>query len=291
METTSNNRKSIVLLTILIVILAAALGILYMQYNKMKADNEIVQEALEEQKNQLTNELKDMMSEYEGLKSENDSLNQQIEKQQDRIKNLLAINANNLEKIKLYKKELATLREIMRSYIVQIDSLNTRNQKLVAENAEVTKALEDARKNNEELSKEKEHMSSKLETASTLSAKNISVSLLNRRGKETEKASRVVKIKTCFTVRENPIVQAGEKTIYLRITRPDNLLLANSEEDVFNYNGKTLVYSAKRAITYENKDIDVCIYWDNAGELITGKYTIDLFCEGKLIGSTDFTIK
>ncbi len=291
MENTSSNRKTTVILTVLIVILAAALGLLYMQYNKMKADNAIVQEALEEQKESLTNELKDMMSEYEGLKSENDSLNNLIEKQQDRIKNLLAINASNLEKIKIYKRELATLREIMRSYIVQIDSLNQRNQKLVSENIEVRTALEEARKNNEDLTREKEHMSSKLQNAAVLTAKNIEVTPLNRRGKETEKASRIAKIKTCFTVRENPLVEAGEKIIYLRITRPDNLVLASSEQDVFQYDGKQIAYSAKRAIQYEQKDIDVCIYWDNAGELITGNYTIDLFCEGKLIGTTVYTIK
>ncbi|MGC8804055.1 MAG: hypothetical protein ACP5PS_09860 [Bacteroidales bacterium] len=291
MENQVSNRKVQVILTVIVVILAIALGALYMQYNKMKTDNAIVQEALEEQKESLTNELKDMMSEYEGLKSENDSLNNLISQQQDRIRRLLAINASNLEKIKIYKRELATLREIMRSYIVQIDSLNQRNQKLVSENLEVRNALEEARKNNEALSKEHETMSSKLQSAAILSAKNISVTLLNKRGKETERSSRVAKIKTCFTVRENPLVDAGEKIIYLRLTRPDNLVLSSSEQDVIQYEGRQIAYSAKRAIQYEQKDIDVCIYWDNAGELITGVYTIDLFCEGKLIGTTTFQIK
>lgn len=291
MENQVSNRKVQVILTVIVVILAIALGALYMQYNKMKTDNAIVQEALEEQKESLANELKDMMSEYEGLKSDNDSLNNLIGQQQDRIRRLLAINASNLEKIKIYKRELATLREIMRSYIVQIDSLNQRNQKLVSENVEVRTALEEARKNNEALSKERETMSSKLQSAAVLSAKNITVTLLNKRGKETGRASRIAKIKTCFTVRENSLVDAGEKIIYLRLTRPDNLVLTSSEQDVIQYEGRQIAYSAKRAIQYEQKDIDVCIYWDNAGELITGIYTIDLFCEGKLIGTTTFEIK
>jgi FtsZ-binding cell division protein ZapB len=291
MENQSSNRKTTIILTIIVVILAVGLGLLYMQYNKMKADNSIVQEALEEQKESLTNELKDMMSEYEGLKTDNDSLNNLIDKQQGRIKHLLAINADNLEKIKIYKRELTTLRQIMQSYIVQIDSLNQRNQKLIAENSEVRTALDEARKNNESLSKEKESMNSKLQTASVLSAKNIIVTLLNQRGKETEKASRVAKIKTCFTIRENSLIDAGEKIIYLRLTRPDNLVLASSEKDVIDYEGKQIAFSAKRAIQYEQKDIDACIYWDNAGELIPGTYTVDLFAEGKLIGTTTFQIK
>lgn len=293
MENTTPAPKSkmTVILTVVVIVLAAALGLMYMQYTKMQSDNTIVQEALEDQKESLSNELKDMMSEYEDLKGQNDSLNTQIDKQQGRIKNLLSINAGNMEKIKLYKKELATLREIMRSYVVQIDSLNSRNQKLVTENTEVRSALEEARKSNDDLSKEKENLNSKVEMASVMSAKNVMVSPLNRRGKDTEKSLKVTKIKTCFTIRENPLVTAGEKIVYLRITRPDELVLATSEQDIFNYDGKQIVFSAKRAVTYDNKDVDMCIFWDNAGTLINGTYNVDLFCEGKLIGSATFSLK
>ena len=112
----------IVILVVLVVILAAGLGLLYQQYNKMKTDNAIVQGALEEQKQSLSNELNDLMSEYEGLKSENDSMNNQIDKQQGRIKQLLAINASNIEKIKLYKNELTTLRGLKNRSISRIRS-------------------------------------------------------------------------------------------------------------------------------------------------------------------------
>jgi FtsZ-binding cell division protein ZapB len=289
--TSTQNRKPTIILTIVVVVLAVVLGLLYVQYTKMKADNAIVQEALEEQKKSLTNELQDMMSEYEGLKSDNDSLNKEIDKQQDHIRGLLAINKDNIEKIKLYKKELGTLREIMRSYIVQIDSLNTRNQKLVTENTEVKSALEESRKNNEDLSKEKENLNSKVQIASVLSAKDLTIASLNKRGKETEKSARVAKVKVCFTVRENPLIAAGEKIVYLRITRPDELVLASSEQDVFPYENKQIVFSAKRSVNYENKDVDMCIYWDNAGQLIPGNYGVDLFCDGKMIGTGSFVLK
>ena len=290
-NTVKSQKKTSLILTILVVVLAVSLGLMFLQYNKMKTDNSIVQEALEGQKESLSNELKDMMSEYEGLKSENDSINNQIDKQEDRIKKLLSINASNLDKIKLYKKELATLREVMKSYIVQIDSLNVRNQMLVTENSEVNSALEVSRKNNENLSKEKEDLNSKVKTASIMSAKNIMVSPLNKRGKDTDKAAKTTKIKTCFTVRENSLVTSGEKIVYLRITRPDQLLLASSEQDVFDYEGKQIVFSAKRAVTYENADVDLCIFWDNSGELVKGQYNVDLFCEGHLIGSNTFVLK
>jgi FtsZ-binding cell division protein ZapB len=285
------NKKSTIILIVLVVILAGCAGVLFVQYNKMKADSAIIQEALEDQKQSLTNELQDMMSEYYVLKSDNDSMNTQIEKQQGRIKQLLSINADNLEKIKLYKKELTTLRDIMKSYIVQIDSLNTRNQMLVVENVDVKNKLDEARKSNEDLSAEKQNLTSKVEMASVMSAKDVTVLPLNKRGKDTEKASRVKKIKACFTIRENPIIAAGEKTVYMRVTRPDQLVLATSEQDLFDYDGKQIVFSAKRSVLYENKDVELCIFWENTGELIEGTYGVDLFCDGKLIGSATFVLE
>ena len=289
--TPTPSRRPTIILTILVVILAVGLGLMYMQYSKMKSDNAIVQGALEEQKNSLSLELKDMSTEYEGLKSDNDSLNKQIDKQQGRIQQLLNINASNLEKIKLYKKELGTLRDIMKSYIVQIDSLNTKNQKLVSENTEVKTALDESRKNNEGLSKEKEDLNSKVQIASVMSAKNVLGTALKKNGKDTEKSSKTAKIKVCCTIRENPLIAAGEKEIFLRISRPDELVLASSEQNLFNYEGKQIVYSAKRSVTYENKDVDMCLFYDNSGQLIPGKYNIDLFCEGKMIGTGNFTLK
>jgi FtsZ-binding cell division protein ZapB len=291
MENNSPNRRSTVILIILVIILVGCVAVLYIQYNKMKTNSAIVQEALEEQKQSLTHELQDMMSEYEGLKSDNDSMNRQIDKQQIRIKQLLAINADNFEKIKIYKKELGTLRDIMKSYIVQIDSLNTKNQMLVAENTQVKGKLDEVKKSNENLSKEKEDLSSKVQMASILNAKNISVNTLNKRGKYTEKASKVTKIKVCFVIRENSIVTAGEKEVFMRIARPDELILVSSEQDLFTYEGKQIAFSAKRSVEYANKDVDLCIFWDNTGQLISGTYSVDLFSEGKLIGTTTFALK
>jgi len=289
--TPAPNRKPTIILTVLVVVLSIVLVVLLLQLNKTKNDDAIVQQALEEQKKSLTNELQDMMSEYEGLKSDNDSLNKKIDGQENRIKQLLNINKSNIEKIILYKKELGTLREIMKSYIVQIDSLNTKNQKLISENTEVRSDLDKARKNNDDLSKEKEDLNSKVQMASVLSAKDIKITPLNKRGKDTERASRVLKIQVCFTLRENSIIPAGDKEVFLRLTRPDDLVLATSEQDLFSYDGKKIVYSAKRTVAYENKDVDLCIFWDNAGQLIPGNYKADLFSDGKLIGSSTFILK
>jgi hypothetical protein len=280
------------ILIILIVLLGAGMGYMWKMNQDQKQQSMEAQALLEDQKNDLTEQLSSMVNEYESLKTNNDSMNMKLQDQQDKIKRLLAINTNNLEKIKLYKKELVTLRDIMKSYIVQIDSLNQRNMQLVAENTEVKSKLDQARSDNEKLSLDKEALTDKVKQASVLAAKNILVSPLNSRSKDTEKASRVGKLKACFTVRENALIAPARKMIFIRITRPDQLVFASSQDNLFEFQGEQIVYTEKREIDYESKDIDVCIFYSvKEGEMIKGTYSADIFAEGNLIGSTTFVLK
>lgn len=280
-----------ILLVIITLILLSAVVVLFYRLNDTKKQAADTEQYLETQKQSLTKELQDLIGEYDALKSNNDTLNQKYVLQQEKIKKLLRIQASSIEKIKLYEKELGTLREVLKSYIAQVDSLNARNQELVAENQDVKGKLDVARNENAKLSTEKDELSSKVQKASVITISNLAVSPLNKRGKDEDKSTRITKLKVCFTLRENAIATAGNKDIYMRITRPDELVLAYSESDVFTFQGEQIVYSAKRTVEYENKDIDVCIYWDNNNQLIVGTYTVDLFTDGTLIGSTKFTIK
>ena len=285
------SKKTVIILIAFIITLSVGLVVMFMMYSTMKTESEQTQAMLQGETDRLSGDLKNIKMEYETLKTSNDSMNQQIEKQQSKIDKLLRINASNFEKIKIYQGELETLRGIMKSYIVQIDSLNTRNQILMAENTDVKDKLEVARTKNKKLEDEKDKLSNQVDAASTLSAKNIVVFGMNKRGKDADKVSKIVKLRVCFTIRENSIAAAGEKTMFVRISRPDNLLLASSADEVFDFEGQKLPFTAKRAIQYENKDIEVCIYWDNNNNLTAGNYTVDIFSEGKLIGSGTFTLK
>ena len=110
---------------------------------------------------------------YDTLKSNNDTLNAKLIEEQSKIERLLSINASNAQKIRTYRKEISTMREIMKSYIVQIDSLNTRNKMLVAENQDIKAEISRVERSNEELSKVKEELSSKVEVASVIQAKDV----------------------------------------------------------------------------------------------------------------------
>lgn len=286
-----SNKGLSILLIIMIVVLGAVVAVLFSKLNQQKHEAAETQQMLEDQKQSLSKELKDMIGEYDALKTNNDSMNRMIGQQQEKIKRLLNMQASNFELIKKYKKELGTLREVLKSYIAQVDSLNTRNQQLVTENVEVKTHLEQARNENIKVNQEKNELSSKVQKASVITTSNILVTPLNKRGKDETKVSKILKLKVCFTLRENAIAKGGSKDVYIRITRPDAAVIANSETDVFTFQDQQIVYSAKRQVDYDNKDLDVCIFWDNNNQLGIGDYTVDIFTDGNLIGTTKFTLK
>jgi hypothetical protein len=113
---------------------------------------------------------------------------------------------------------------------------------------------------------------------------------LNKNSKEKFKTIRVVKLRVCFTLRENPILEPGPKIIYMRVIRPDDIVLT-SGVNLFEYHGEQIVYSASREISYENVDVDMCIYWNNDGQLLPGSYKVHLYADGQEIGTSSFGLR
>jgi Asp-tRNA(Asn)/Glu-tRNA(Gln) amidotransferase C subunit len=190
----------------------------------------------------------------------------------------------------MYEKELKTIREVLKSYVIQIDSLNQANIALRTENIEVKQKLRKTEIEKDELTVQKEELTQMVEKASVLSAKNIVVTPLNKRSKENLRSDKVDKLRTCFTIRENAVMPPGNKTIYLRIARPDDVILS-SGVNLFEFQGEQIVFSASREVQYENVDIELCIFWTNDGQLIPGTYRVNIYVDGNDIGSTTFALK
>ncbi len=279
-----------VLWIILVIILAGSIGYLWYTYSDLKQQSSEEKAELERQKVQLEDELMDIYGQYDSLKTENDTMNLKLQEEQARIDKLLKINANNVYKIRMYEKELGTIRKVLKSYVVQIDSLNMANQELRAENLEVRQELQRVESEKQELTEVKDVLSSKVEMASILNAKNIVIAPLNKRSKETNNTTKVEKLRICFTLRENAILEPGPKIIYLRIVRPDDVILT-SGVNFFDFQGEQIVYSVSREVSYENVDVDMCIYWNNDGQLVPGTYKIHLYADGNEIGSSSFGLR
>lgn len=272
------------------VILAAALIFLVVMYFDQKNKMVEMETVLTEEKDSLANELRLMIHGYDTLKTDNDTLMANLERERNRIVKLLEINASNVQLIKKYRSEISTMREIMKSYIVQIDSLNTRNKELVAENLNIRTQMTQVQESNVALTRVKEELGAKVEVASVIQAKDITAVTLNKKRKETTRINLIDKLRICFTLRENPIAVAGEKEVFMRVIRPDSLVITTSPDNLFDYNGNKLVYSASRLVDYMNQDIEMCIFLDNTGDFIAGNYSVELFLENNIIGRTTFML-
>jgi Tfp pilus assembly protein PilN len=272
------------------IVLGVALVFLIFMYFDKKNKMIEMETALTQEKDSLANELRHMVVAFDTLKTNNDTLKAGVEKQKNKIVQLLSVNASNVRLIKSYKNEITTMRDIMKSYIVQIDSLNTRNKMLTSENTEIKQQITEVRNTNTELSKVKEELSTKVEVASVIQAKNITAVSLNKKRKETTRIGNLDKLRICFTLRENPLAKPGQKDVYMRVIRPDSLVVTGSPDNLFEYKGNKIIYSANRQVDYMNQDIEVCIYMDNKGDFIIGNYSVELYLENNIIGRTNFML-
>ena len=292
-EQETKKNTPIALIAISIILAGALIFLIFMYFDqKTKMGNQMVEmeTVLTQEKDSLAHELRLMVVAYDTLKTNNDSLNSVMQKEKTRIVQLLSINASNTQLIKKYKSEITTMRDIMKSYIVQIDSLNTRNKVLSTENTEIRQQISKVRSTNTQLSKVKEELSTKVEIASVIQAKDIVAASLNKKRKETTRLNLLDKLRICFTLRENALAKAGPKEVFMRVIRPDSLVITSSPDNLFEYRGNKTIYSASRGVDYMNQDIEMCIYLDNTGDFIIGNYSVELYLEDNIIGRTNFML-
>ena len=281
-------------LLIVIGVLSAILIVLFVFFMIEKKENRENMVAITAEKEELQQELTDLSHHYDNLKTDNDTLNNKLAHEQEKIASLMEkmkeFRNNSYAEINRYKKEIGTLKTVLRSYVVQIDSLNQLNRKLVAENTEVKKQMDWVRDRNKTLEQKTEQLAETLEKASTLSVENFKVYCVNKNDKETN-LRRCFQLKADFSLARNITAKRGPRMIYLRITRPDGQVLAASSKSFFKYQNATLTYSARREIEYEGEKLEIAIFWPNDGSLEKGEYIADLFSDNQQIGTTKFILK
>lgn len=284
------NNIIVISLSIILVILAV------MYFMKDREHRSIVSE-LKLEKDSIQSELSDLVFRYDSLATETDTINDQLYIAQSKVKDLLVeieqTKKISLEQINSYQKQVTTLRGIMRDFVVQIDSLNRRNQQLLAENLEVKQQYKQVETEKQQLTDEKKQLEQNLQRAAVLQVRELMADALNSRNKETRFANRTNQLRIYFVLAENVTARRGAKNIFVRIMRPDQLLMSKSEQNVFQFDDLKIQYSAMREVVYEGHDLPVAIFWDNAGEsdFMPGKYTIDLFADGNNIGTTTLELK
>jgi|BioPla2DNA2_1021312.scaffolds.fasta_scaffold04506_4 hypothetical protein len=279
-----------------ITLLAATVVYLFMDVrNKGKEIDDMIQ-LFEIEKEEMENEYMGFAMQYDELQIHlsNDSLIRQLEKEKLRTQQLLEelrqTKATNTAEITRLKRELATVRAVLRSYVAQIDSLDQINKQLTQENTIVRRQYQEASKEVDKLTVEKQKAEEKIALASQLDAAAITITALNRRGKEESKVKNVTQFAVNFTIVKNITVQTGEKTVYLRLTKPNGEPLVKTADNTFRYENVNLEYSAKKYIEYSGEQQEVTMYWDVEEYLSAGTYRAYLFVDGVMIGEQSITL-
>lgn len=288
------NKKTLLIIAVSVLVIAM-IGITYLLFSEKQANRELIQE-FQLDKQDLESEYSRFVLQYDELKMtvSNDSLAELLGQEQVKTQRLLeelrTVKSSNATEIRRLKNELATLRKVMIGYINQIDSLNklTAEQKVVI--AQVTQKYNDASRQVSNLSEEKKNLNKKVTLAAQLDATNIWVEPRNKRGKSAKKVKDVVKLAIGFTVVKNITAENGERTLYIRITKPDNDVLAKSASNTFPYENRSLVYSIKKYIEYTGEEIPLTVFWDVEEFLYAGNYRVEIFAGGTMIGSQRFTL-
>ena len=290
----SQNPKTLI---ILIAVLAVAIcGLLVWNLTQRSELNEIVEQMTIE-KEELQEEYEDLAIQFDGYQQmdiRNDSLQDLLGREQQRVQDLLEelrqTKASNARKIAELKKELATVRSVMKEYVRQIDSLNATNARLTEENQIVRLENKQVKAKNSELSTLNSQLSETVSRAAMLEITACNLITLNKNDRKTRMASHIRKLQFDFSIAKNITCKPGMKDLYARIIDPNGNLIGEKEENVFPFESGEIPYSLTQQLEYTGEVYNGTCFCP-IEEVVNGFYTIDFFCEGNLIGSFPFQLK
>ncbi|MCB0793576.1 MAG: hypothetical protein KDB88_02465 [Flavobacteriales bacterium] len=292
------SRSNTALLALVVLLLISNVVMLYL-LTQSKRQNESTQAEVEQvssEKENVTRMLEDMLAQYDTLDTENEQLRTEMDAQREQIEDLLAQVKRGKTDLFKAKKEAETLRKIMKGYVVTIDSLNQANQLLTAENLTIRQELGEVQGEKEALQTMSEEQRALIREGSILTTTSISAGALflrnNGKQVDTQRASKAEMVKCCFTLGENRVTKAGDKTLYMRIISPDGKVLPASESNNrFQFEGVEGEFSSKRELNYQNQPVDVCIFWNASGSMSTGQYIVEIYEAGEKVARTTFDLK
>ena len=289
-NTSSGKTARSVTIALAIVLMIVAAIFIYVWVDRSKMISELTAD-----KYSLELNLGKLRAEYDDLQTTNDTINLRLIEEREKIDLLIErlknTEATNRAKIRQYEQELGSLRDIMRSYVRQIDSLNVLNQTLRAETIMARNEAAESGKKYETLVKHTDELTQKVEQGAVVRVRDIKVIAITSKGKDTNKAKSVAKIKTCFMLIENSIAERGFRNVYIRVKGPDKILLAQGQ-NFFTIDNEQLIYSDMREVDYQGEDLEVCVFYGDANEkFVKGVYTVDVYSGGALVGSGELLLK
>ena len=287
------DKKKIIIVSLSVLAAALAIGmtIVWISLKKSEQQKVEIQELIALEQEEMLNDLQNAQIEYEELKTKilsNDSLLIKLEQEQLRTQQLYeelqSVKATNAAEIKRLKKELKTLRGVLESYVVQIDSLFRENAELKVENTKLIAGKKKAEQERNDLAKEKQALTEKVDIAAQLDATNIGIKMLRSNGKETKNVKKAKQISVSCTISRNVTAKTGDKVAYVRIMQPDGEPLTKSYSNTFKYENRDMSYSMYREFEFDGEEVPLTFFWDIEETLQQGSYRAYIFVDGNMIG-------
>jgi predicted nucleic acid-binding Zn-ribbon protein len=295
-EKKSNDSLKIITISIIVVLVLVSGALIWINLRQKTEIKEIV-EQMEFEKEQLEDEYEELAVQFDGYQTpdiHNDSLVQLLSQEKQRVQDLLEelriTKVTNARRIAELKKELATVRQVMVSYVHQIDSLDRTNKRLVKENLEVKQQYQEVARQAQQLEEERTQLAQVVSRASMLEISHFEMTALNKRDRKTSVYSQILKLQFDYTIARNVTNKPGLKTIYLRVTRPDGEVMQKNVNDVFAFENGEIAYSVSKDFEYEGEEVSGTMYWLVEEILQVGIYNADFFVDAELIGSFPFEI-
>ena len=281
-------RKTMWILIAVACVLAAILAYVWISKALLVKDLKIDKQNLTEQIVALQNDYETLSSDYDMINSQLDSSREEVAQLVERIRKT---EATNRAKMRQYEKELGTLRSIMRSYIVQIDSLNTLNQRLTADAAAARKEAAESRRRNAKLTKEVASLEGQVAAGAVLKARGLSLAAYDSHDKVTDRSSRVVRMLVNLSLVENEIAKRGPVSVYVRVCDPSGNLLNDGKDHSFTVGGVTLGGTAEREVDYQGAEVEMGIYINNIPGYVKGIYTVEVYTTQALLGTAEVLLR
>ncbi len=299
MTDTTNKKdpKRVIFIALIAALVGVSVFLVWMNLQQKTEMKEMV-ELMEFEKEQLEDEYEELAIQFDGYQTpdiHNDSLVELLSQEKQRVQDLLEelriTKVTNARRIAELKKELATVREVMVSYVHQIDSLDRTNKRLVAENKQVKQQYQEVARQAQQLEQERTQLAEVVSRASMLEISHFEMIPLNKRDRKTTIYNQIQKLQFDYTVARNITNKPGMKTLYMRITRPDGEVMQKSVNDVFKFENSEIAYSVSKEFEYAGEEISGSLYWLVEEILQIGWYNADFFVDGELIGSFPFQIQ
>lgn len=287
------NKKVLIPLIVVILALCGAAAWLFLSLQEQKQVVQDMEELAELDKKEMENEYERFTMQYSEMKTQinNDSIIAQLTEEQMKTQKLLEelkqVKATDAREITRLKKELATVRAVLRDYVYQIDSLNRLNESLKAENSRVNAELSERNAQVAGLNSEKASLSEKVAIAAQLDATNIQMVNLGKNGKAAKKLKDCKQMRVSFTITKNVTASNGNRTVYVRIQTPAGNTLSGG--GTFAYENRNIECSAKKVIEYTGEETPVTVYWNTTQMLVAGDYRVSIFVDGNMIGTKTFS--